>query len=227
MVGFPVQISLSVFWTWFCPKLFTKSIKVPVSILRKLYIGITVHLDGFLILGKNLEETILSRDSVIYLLQNLGFVINLKKSVLHPTQRIEFLRMIIDSVEMTVTLPQEKVESISKRYQDILPMQEVSIKDLAKLLGTLSSTALLILPAPLYMRYLQRQQIHNLCLKRDYNNKIALDPLCKEELNSWILNLTMANGRSGIFHQVELLIQSDVPKTGWGTFCQKTLIGRV
>ena len=50
------------------------------------------------------------------------------------------------------------------------------IKDLLTLLGTLSSTTLAILPAPLYMRYLQRQQIHKLCLKRDYNSKIALDP---------------------------------------------------
>ena len=62
-------------------------------------------------------------------------------------------------------------------------MEEVSRKDLAKLLGTLSSTALSILPTPLYMRYLHRQQICNLCLKRDYNSEVALDPLCKEELN--------------------------------------------
>ena len=122
--------------------------------------------------------------------------------------------MIIDSVEMTVSLPQEKVESISKRCQDILSVQEVPIKDLAKLLRTLSSTALAILPAPLYMRYLQRQQIHNLCLKRDYNSKVALDPLCKEELNWWISNLRLSNGRSVISHQVERLIQSDVSKTG-------------
>ena len=62
-------------------------------------------------------------------------------------------------------------------------MQEVSIKDLAKLLGTLTSTTVAILPAPLYMRYLQRQQIHNVCLKIDYSNKVALYPLSKEELD--------------------------------------------
>ena len=67
-----------------------------------MYIRIKVHLDNFLILGKTLEEAILSRDTVIYLLQNLRFVISLKKSVLHPTQRIEFLGMIIDLMEMTV-----------------------------------------------------------------------------------------------------------------------------
>ena len=62
------------------------------------------------------------------LLDNLGFVINLKKSVLCQTQRIEFLGMIIDSVEMTVSLNQEKVKLISKRYQDVLSMQEVLIE---------------------------------------------------------------------------------------------------
>ena len=122
--------------------------------------------------------------------------------------------MIIDSLEMTVSLPQEKVESISKKYQDILSVQEVSIKDLAKLLGTLSSTSLAIHTAPLYMRYLRRQQIHNLCLKRDYNSKVALDPFCKEELNWWISNLRLSNRKSVISHQVKLLIQSDSSKTG-------------
>ena len=208
------------------PRLFIKVIKVPVSILSKLYTRIIVYLNDFLILGKTLKETILSRDTVIYLLQNLGFVINLKKSVLHPTQSIEFLVIIMDLVEMTVSLPQEQVESISKRYhQDILSMLEVSIKNLAKHLGTLSSTALAILPAPLYRKYLQRQQIHSLCLKRDYNSKVALEPLCKEELNWWISNLRLSNGRSVISHQVELLIQSDTTKTCWGAFCQKTSIG--
>ena len=120
------------------PRLFAKLIKAPLSILHKLYIRIIAYLDDFVILGKTLEETVLSRDTVVCLLQNLGFVINLKKSVLHPTQRTEFLGMIIDSVEMTVSLPQEKLESISKRCQDTLSMQEVSIKDIAKLLGILS-----------------------------------------------------------------------------------------
>ena len=38
------------------------------------------YLDDFLILGKTFEETILSRNAVIYLLQNLGFFCKLKES---------------------------------------------------------------------------------------------------------------------------------------------------
>ena len=89
---------------------------------------------------------------MIYLLQSLGFLKHLKKSGLQPTQRIKFLGMIIDTVVMTKSWPQEKVESISKYIQNILSMQEVSMKNLANLLGTLSSTALAILAASVYMR---------------------------------------------------------------------------
>ena len=94
------------------PSLFIKLIKVPVSVLCKLYIWIIVCLGNFLILWKTLEETILSRDTVIYLLQNLGFVINLKKSVLHPTQRIEFVEMIIDSLKMTSGVPASEEDRV-------------------------------------------------------------------------------------------------------------------
>ena len=169
------------FWTQSSPK-----------VVYKINESANLHLS--LILGKRLEKAILNRDTVIYLLRNLGYVINLKKSLLHPTQRIEFLGMIIGLVEMTVSMSQEKVEPISKRFQDILSMQEVSIKDLAKVLETLSSATLAILPAPLYMRYLQRQQIPNLCLEIDYNSKVALNSLFKEELTWWISNLRLPNG---------------------------------
>ena len=72
---------------------------------------------------------------------------------------------------MTVSLPQEKVESISKRCKDILSMQKMPIKNLAELLGTLPSTALAILLAPQYIGYFQKQQFHNICLKRDFKSK--------------------------------------------------------
>ena len=56
--------------------------------------GPIIYLNDFLILGKTLEETILNWDTVIYLLLNLGFVINLKKSIFHPPQTIQFLGII-------------------------------------------------------------------------------------------------------------------------------------
>ena len=47
------------------------------------------------------------------------------------------------------------------------------------------------------------------------------------EVNWWISNLRLSNGKSVISHQVKLLIQSDTSKTDWGAFCQNTSIGGV
>ena len=53
-----------------------------------------------------------ARDSVIFLLQHLGFVINLKKCELDPAQEIEFLGLIVSSQNMTLSIPDEKIGKI-------------------------------------------------------------------------------------------------------------------
>ena len=57
----------------------------------------------------------MSRDTVIFLLQHLGFVINQKKSLLQAVQEIEFLGLNINSLNMTVSLPNEKLRAIISR----------------------------------------------------------------------------------------------------------------
>ena len=41
-----------------------------------------------LVMGRMLPEILMPRDTLIFLLQHVGFVINLKKSVLHPVKQI-------------------------------------------------------------------------------------------------------------------------------------------
>ena len=45
---------------------------------------------------------------MIFLLQHLGFVINLKKCVLGPVQEIEFLGLVMNSQTTTLSLPKKK-----------------------------------------------------------------------------------------------------------------------
>ena len=72
------------------PRIFTKLSKVLISVLRRPMIRVIIYLDDLLILGSSMSEIFMARDSVIFLLQHLGFVINLKKCVLDPAQEIEF-----------------------------------------------------------------------------------------------------------------------------------------
>ena len=107
-----------------------------------------------LILAGSTQELIFHRDTVIYLLQNLVFVLNLKKSVLESSQKIEFLGMIIDSIKMEVSLPQEKLVKVMSQCEQVAGSKEITIMDLTKLIGKLGSTGQAILPAQLQVRYL-------------------------------------------------------------------------
>ena len=62
-------------------KIFTKLLKVPISVLRRLMIRVIIYLDDLLILENSISEIFMARDSLIFLLHHLGFVINLNLRV--------------------------------------------------------------------------------------------------------------------------------------------------
>ena len=93
-------------------RIFTKLLKIPIAVLRRIQIRIIIYLDNMLLMSQTINGLEIAKDTLIFLLQSLGFVTNLQKSVLEPLQKIEFLGLEIDSVRMTLTLPQEKVTKI-------------------------------------------------------------------------------------------------------------------
>jgi len=51
-------------------------------------------------------------ETLQFVLENLGFVLNVEKSVTTPTQKLEFLGLIVDSTIMQISLPGEKIKQI-------------------------------------------------------------------------------------------------------------------
>ena len=129
------------------PRIFTKLLKVPIAFLRRVNIRIIIYLDDMLLMGRTLPEILMARDTLIFLLQYLGFVINLKKSVLHIVKQIEFLGLVIDTEKMTFTLSEEKLKHVSQQCQEIFKQPKTSVLNLTKLIDLLSSTVQAILPA--------------------------------------------------------------------------------
>ena len=83
------------------PRIFMKLLKVPILVLRPLMIRVIIYFDDSLILGNSINEIFRTRGSVIFLLQHLGFVMNLKKCVIDPTQKVEFLRNYLKNFAIT------------------------------------------------------------------------------------------------------------------------------
>ena len=68
-----------------------------------------------LLMAQTLKGSLQAKETLIFLLQNLGSVINIEKSQLTPVTEIEFLGLVINSVNMTLALPQEKDLDIQKQ----------------------------------------------------------------------------------------------------------------
>ena len=112
-----------------------------------------------LLMASSSEDLLMVRDTLIFILQQLGSLINIKKSYLEPTSTLEFLGVIVDSGEMTLSLPKENLLKVQNHCQEILEKWKVTVRELNKLFGRLSSIAIAFLPVSIHYRHLQHQQI--------------------------------------------------------------------
>ncbi|KZS09973.1 Uncharacterized protein APZ42_025673 [Daphnia magna] len=117
------------------PWAFTELLKLVVAFLRSLGCRLVIYLDDLILLDQckiNLVQTLLF---VKRLLRVLGFVINDLKSSQLPLQIMEYLGLLVDSVDLKIFLPEKKMESIRMKYSDALARPCLPLRDLASLLG--------------------------------------------------------------------------------------------
>ena len=148
-----------------------------------------------LVMAQMLKEISQAKETLIFLLQNLGFVINFKKSQLTPVNEIEFLGSVINSVNMTLALPQEKVLDIQNKCAQLTASPKTAIMELTKLLGKPSFIAQTVLPGRVQRRYLQQQQIQAVRESNSYQSKVKLNQQSLAEFKWWKENLLLQNVR--------------------------------
>jgi len=92
---------------------------------------------------------------ICQLFECLGLIVNQKKSVLQPTQRLEFLGFEIYTQPMTLSIPQEKMRKIQQDARRLLTKSQVSVRELAQFVGKATATILALPTATLHYRALQ------------------------------------------------------------------------
>lgn len=73
-----------------------------------------IYLDDFLLIGDTLQECRRNVEETLRLLNSLGFVTNLQKCELSPSQERKFLGFTLNSSRMTIMLPEGKKVSHTK-----------------------------------------------------------------------------------------------------------------
>ena len=138
------------------PRVFTKLMKPVVAMLRQRGVRLIIYLDDILIMAESEDLVLHQAASILNLLESLGFVINYKKSQLVPSQQIEFLGFLIDSVTMSVQLSGEKLRKIRKQCRQLLNLEQILLRELSEFLGLLTFSIQAVFPDPLHYRHLQR-----------------------------------------------------------------------
>ena len=195
MEGKQLRVLVVTFWSGSSTSDFYKIIKVPIAILRWIQFKTIIYLDDMLQISQTINGLDIARDILIFLLQTLGFVINRKKSVLVPLQKIEFLGLEIESVRIIITLPPEEIKKLRLKCQKLISNPRTTLRELTDLMDYFWSTADAVLPAMLQIRFLQQQQIAAIRNNPSYQIAMYLNQDSVQELQWWFNNLEICNGK--------------------------------
>ena len=190
------------------PRVFTKLLKLVLSILRQRGIRLIVYLDDILLMAPSVEQVLQHAASTLNLLEGLGFTVNYLKSVLVPSQQMEFLGSLVNSLDLSLSLPRDKIRKIQSKCQDLLNTPVTTVRELSKFLGLLSSSIQAVFPAPLHYRYLQQAKNSVIRFRKSYEAVVHLDSECLQELQWWKDNLVAWSWKALFQQSTDLAIET-------------------
>ncbi|KAL0152047.1 hypothetical protein M9458_052651, partial [Cirrhinus mrigala] len=202
----PFGLSLS-------PRVFTKVAEGRIRILN--------YLDDWLIMAHSRDLLCEHRDLVLQHLSHLGLWVNREKSKLSPVQRISFLGVELDSVNMTACLTNERTQSVLSCLKSFRHKTVVPLKTFQRLLGHMAATAAVTPLGLLHMRPLQRW-LHDRVPRWAWHRgtlRIGVSPQCRRLFSPWS---DPAFLRAGVpLGQVSrhVVVHTDASTTGWGAVC--------
>lgn len=117
------------------PYVFTKLMKPVIARLRLNGFLSVIYRDDILCLDNFIEGCHYNLQSTLYLLEQLGFIVNRAKSQLSPRQRCKYLGFVLNSKEMVVELPSEKRNSLITYLNYLMGKKTFKMKKFAQIIG--------------------------------------------------------------------------------------------
>jgi len=198
------------------PRIFTKVMAEVIQYLHKIGIHVSAYLDDLVIWSETKMECQKNVITAVRTLQQLGFRINWKKTVLEPSMTMELLGWTINLKQMTISVPEEKVKKYTAKLKKIKRRKWVSLRESASVLGILNHMShgmnhIKGLTADL-------QQLHNQVISRsgDYHRRIRLTSKIRRDLEELLDNLFEWNGVSFIMNTEDYIQKADSSGFGWG-----------
>lgn len=209
------------------PRIFTKIFKPIMANLRESGVNCSIYIDDMIIIGSSAQETKHNTDSLVSLLMSLGFRINWEKSKFVPTQEIRHLGLIIDSMRMITSIPEDRVTKLIGLCHSVLAKNRVTIRLVASLIGTMVSCFPGTEWGQLHYRRLEGAKIQ--ALKNSQGNfdaTFVLSQRAKDDISWWLAPSNLVPRYFGYLStSMDQIITSDSSKEGWGAASGNTRTG--
>ena len=199
------------------PRILSKSMKPVFAYLHSLSYECSYYLDDSLHINCTAESLTPQIQVTLQFFARLGLVVNFEKSVLKPTQVIRHLGFIIDSRDMTVSLPRDKIVKIVNFLSLLVSKETCSIRELARGIGLIVSTFLAVGAGKRHYRRLEILKTAALHLNcGNFEAMLTLTDQARSELQWWINNLPKTHSRSFKPQKILAVITTDASSTAWG-----------
>ena len=189
----------SVYYTWnvlpfghYCsPYYFTKILRPVVTYLKTKGLRLVLYVDDFILFAK-LEDIQEHKTLLLSLLEELGWMVNLKKSNLEPSLQCEFIGYLVDNSgdQAIIKIPKRRILNLKKDIKRCLSKCKISARGLVHISGQCVSMYKCIFPAKLQLRNLYRL----LSTKRSWKVRLILDSHTVQDFNWMIDSLSKWNG---------------------------------
>ena len=198
------------------PRRFTKLLKPALASLRENRVCLAAYIDDIIVISSTFNKGINDVLNTSVTFDNLGFTLNIDKSVFTPCQTIEFLGFVINSIDMTVSLTPTKKASLKSLCEELLNTPSPSIRRLATLIGKIASSFVGVPLGKLYFRHLERTKTFALkASKGNFDKPCSLDLYAMFEINWWFNNIE-SSWAPIIRENPSSSISTDASNSGWG-----------
>ena len=207
------------------PRLFTKLLKPVYTHIRSLGHTCMGHIDDSLLVGYDYSACQNNIVDTVDIFCSLGFIIHPEKSILEPTQEIEFLGFLLNSVSMTIRLPPAKASYVKKSCVDLQRQAQLTIRELAHVIGLLVSSLPGVQFGELHYRQLEINKTVALQKnKGNYDAAMHLTLASRSELTWWIQNVETSY-KNIIVPSPDIMLTTDASTKGWGAVLGRNKTG--
>ena len=207
------------------PRFFTKLLVPIYATLRERGCECFPYIDDSFIVADSAEKCEDTTRQLQGLLENLGFVIHLKKSETTPTKKLVFLGYELDSEVMRISLTKEKEDKLLLAATDLVQKTTPTIREVAGLVGLLVAFSQAFSYGAIHSKNLEMNKIEALQRARgDFDQKMSLSDLARADIQWWITNVRRS-GRPLELEKPEMTLFTDASEEGWGAHVNERATG--